>query len=216
MDSNTQEKITSEDIYDYCKSMSSAVPDYLNGLEEKSKSTNQLKMISGPYLGLFLGMISKIINPQYILEIGTFTSYGTICLAQGLGQDGKIVTLEKNESLKGFADEFIESSGFKNHIIQYFGDAQEIIPQLDYTFDLVFIDAAKRQYIDYYEAVIGKVRSGGIIVADNVLWKGTILDKTRDKLADGLDAFNKHVSGDSRVENIILPIDDGLHLIRKK
>ena len=194
MDNNTQHRITSGEIYEYCKAHSSDVPAYLHDLEEKSKSTNQIRMISGPYLGLFLTLISKIIQPKYILEIGTFTSYGTLCLANGLAEGGKVIGLEKNENMRGFADKFIEVSGAKDNIIQYYGDARNLIPELKFDFDLVFIDAAKRQYVEYFDLVFEKVRSGGIIIADNVLWKGTIIDEDRDNLADGLDAFNKHVS----------------------
>lgn len=215
MEDNKYPQITSESIQSYCDKYSSKVSSSLQLLEELSKSAGNIKMLSGGYLGQFLALISIIIQPKIILEIGTFTGYGTLCLARGLGEDGRILTIEKNKDLESFYSKSSEAH-LLSKITQLMGDASEIIAELDFVFDLVFIDAAKRQYINYYELVLPKLKQGGVILADNVLWKGKVVTEDNDKLGQGLDEFNKHVYQDSRVENIILPIDDGLHLIIKK
>lgn len=209
-------KITPEQIAMYCLQHSDKEPEVLSRLKRKSEATGQIKMLSGVFLGRLLSMISKIVQPRYILEIGGFTAYGTLCLAEGLATDGLIVSIEKNEELKGFADEFISELDLQSSIDIVFGDAREIIKTRTESFDLVFIDAAKRQYVEYYEEVLPKLRKGGVILADNTLWKGSIVEENKDKLAEGLDVFNKHVTADTRVDNILLPVDDGLHLIFKR
>ena len=216
MEERLQTKITPEIIARYCYDHSSEEDALLRELEEKTRTTGQIKMMSGAFLGNFLTVVSKSIRPKYILEVGSFTGYGSICLSRGLVDEGKIITIEKNPELEGFANEYYERLGISEKLIQIIGDASEIIESLDYSFDLVFIDAAKRQYINYYEQILPKLRKGGVILADNTLWKGTVVDKEKDKLAEGLDAFNKHVKKDQRVDNILLPIDDGVHYIVKK
>ena len=173
-------------------------------------------MLSGSFLGRLLSMVSKMVSPKTILEIGTFTGYGTLCLAEGLQPGGTLITLEKNENLKEFYNEQLSSIGSDKTIIQKLGDAAEIIPTLNYTFDLVFMDAAKRQYRNYYDLLFDKLRPGGIIMADNVLWKGKVVTDDVDKLGKGLMLFNEYIVNDDRVDNILLPIDDGVNLIRKK
>jgi caffeoyl-CoA O-methyltransferase len=160
-------------------------------------------------------MLSKMIRPHNILELGTYTGYGTLCLSEGLQVGGTIHTIEKNRSLKGFAQDVYHKAGISDNVIQHIGDAAEIITSIDSTFDLVFIDAAKRQYIKYIDLVLPKMTSGGIILADNVLWKGKVVSDDNDKLGEGLDAFNRYVMDHPDIENIILPLDDGLNLIRK-
>jgi len=175
------------------------------------------RMLSGHYQGRLLSMFSKITNPRYILEIGTYTAYSAICLAEGLASDGKIVTIDDNEELVEMIAHHIKEAGLVDKIEFINQDALQVIPTLNYTFDLVFIDADKQNYLTYYDLVIDKVKSGGLILIDNVLWSGKVLDQDEfnDKTTLGLADFNQKIQEDSRVENILLPIRDGLMLIRK-
>ena len=207
--------ITSPLIDDYCRKLCTAPSAHLQELDMMSQETHDPKMISGAYLGRLLSMVSKIVRPKVILELGTYTGYGTLCLSEGLQEGGIIYTIEKNKELQGFAEDVFAKAGIGDTVRQHIGDAAEIITHIESTFDLVFIDAAKRQYIKYLDFVLPKMKSGGIIMADNVLWKGKVVSHNNDKLGQGLDAFNKYVMENQQVENIILPIDDGLHLIRK-
>lgn len=174
-------------------------------------------MVSGHIQGRFLEMISKMVQPEHILEIGTFTGYSAICLAKGLRPGGKLITIELNDELTSFAESYFIKAGLSSEIEQLTGNALDIIPDLDIIFDLVFIDGDKREYIDYYKVVIDKVKPGGFIIADNVLWGGKTLEPgTRDPQARGIIEFNEMIPGQTNVENIILPVRDGLMLIRKK
>ena len=174
-------------------------------------------MLSGNVQGKFLEMISQMIRPRRILEVGTFTAYSAIAMAKGLAEDGKLITLEVNEEMEGFINEFIEKAGMTDKIELIIGNALEIIPELNETFDLVFIDADKEQYVGYYELAFPKLRKGGFIVADNVLWGGRALedDSKSDKETMGIKTFNRKVKNDPRVEQVILSVRDGLMLIRK-
>ena len=173
-------------------------------------------MLSGHVQGKFLEMISYMIRPQFILEIGTFTGYSAICLAKGLAPGGKLITLESNEEMENFALEYIGMSEMDDRIELMMGDALEMIPGLNDQIDLVFIDADKEQYTDYYELVLPKVRDGGFILADNVIWGGkAVHDKNPDKETKGIRRFNEHVKNDPRVEQVMLSVRDGLMLIRK-
>lgn len=173
-------------------------------------------MISGHIQGLILEFISKMINPAVILEIGTFTGYSAICLARGLKPGGKLITIELNDELSEFSNDYFRKTGTENLIIQLIGNAREIIPGLDQVFDLVYIDGDKREYCEYFEAVINKVRPGGFIIADNVLWGEKVLDKdTRDPQTRGIIDFNEMISNRNDIEKVILPVRDGLMLIRK-
>lgn len=216
MDLRNSELITPQLIANYCYQFSDAEPEALQRLAQKTIEYGQEKMMSGAYLGRILSMISKIVKPQCILEIGTFTGYGSLCLAEGLADNGLLITIEKNPELKSFSQSHIDELGYTDRIKQHIGDAAEIISELDHTFDLVFIDAAKRQYVNYYELVLPKVRPGGIILADNTLWKGTVVQDQADKLGEGIKKFNAHVRNDDRVNNVLLSLDDGLNLIIKK
>lgn len=216
MDLRNSELITPQLIANYCYQFSDAEPEVLQRLAQKTIEYGQEKMMSGAYLGRILSMISKIVKPQCILEIGTFTGYGSLCLAEGLADNGLLITIEKNPELKSFSQSHIDELGYTDRIQQHIGDAAEIISELDHTFDLVFIDAAKRQYVNYYELVLPKVRPGGIILADNTLWKGTVVQDQADKLGEGIKKFNTHVRNDDRVNNVLLSLDDGLNLIIKK
>ena len=175
------------------------------------------QMLSGHIQGKFLEFISCMLQPEYILEIGTFTGYSAICLAKGLRNTGRLITIEKNDELADFPVRYFKRAGITEKVELITGDALEIIPSLDYAFDLVFIDAEKKDYPSYFNQVINKVKPGGFIIADNVLWHGKVLDdpETFDKETRGIVAFNELIKEDENVENIILPIRDGIMLIRK-
>ena len=176
------------------------------------------RMLSGHLQGLVLEFISKMIGPEYILEIGTFTGYSALCLSKGLPEGGKLITLEQNDELKKYAEKYFMRSGRAEKIEMLTGNALTLIPRLNYSFDLVFIDADKTQYSDYFDLVIDKIPHGGYILADNVLWNGKVLEPASadDHDTKGIIAFNEKIAADPRVENVILPIRDGINLIRKK
>ncbi|MBT8291735.1 MAG: O-methyltransferase [Eudoraea sp.] len=174
------------------------------------------RMITGHYQGRVLSMLSKIIRPRRILEIGTYTGYSAICLAEGLPEDGLVHTIDINEELSEIQRKYFDRSGFGDKIIQHTGDALKIIPDLDQVFDLVFIDAEKKMYDAYFEAVIKKTKTGSIILTDNVLWSGKViepLDK-KDVVTRNLLTYNKKLKNDPRVETVLLSIRDGLTLSR--
>lgn len=174
-------------------------------------------MVTGHLQGKLLEFISKMLTPAMILEIGTFTGYSAICFARGLKPGGRLITIEINDELKEFCSSWFRKAGVDHIVTQLTGRAQDIIPGLNGQFDLVFIDGDKREYIDYYNASIGKVRSGGLIIADNVLWGDKVLDtRSRDPQTRGIIEFNEMIMKEKGVEKIILPLRDGLMLIRKK
>ena len=175
------------------------------------------RMLSGHYQGILLSMISKLINPERILEIGTFTGYATLCLAEGLRENGRIYTIDINLELEDMVRSNFKRSNLDSKIMYQIGDAKEIIPTLNEIFDLVFIDADKKNNTTYYDMIIDKVRSGGLILVDNVLWSGKVLNEgVSDQKTSFISKFNEMVSSDQRVEKLILPVRDGLFLIRKK
>jgi len=175
------------------------------------------RMLSGHLQGRFLSMISRMIRPNRILEIGTYTGYSALCLCEGLNAGGKLITIDINEELETFTRRFFESSPFSDHIDYQIGKAIDIIPTLNETFDLVFIDADKINYQKYFDLCIEKVRAGGFLIADNVLWSGKVIqdDIKIDKDTQALLDFNKMVHEDDRVSNILLPIRDGLMILQK-
>jgi caffeoyl-CoA O-methyltransferase len=174
-------------------------------------------MATGHLQGKFLELISMMINPENILEIGTFTGYSAICLVKGLKPGGKLITIELNDELIAFSHSYFCRAGAEEKITQLTGNALEIIPGLDIMFDLVFIDGDKREYIEYYRLIIDKVKPGGFILADNVLWGGKVLEQgTTDPQARGIIEFNEMISKETIIEDIIIPLRDGLMLIRKK
>lgn len=175
------------------------------------------RMLSGAVQGKFLEMICRMLQPEKVLEIGTFTGYSAIAMAQGMPDNGMIYTIEINEEMEAFIREFVAKAGMEPKIKLMMGDALQIIPGLEETFDLVFIDADKEQYIDYYELALQKLKQGGFMLADNVLWSGKVLEdeKRSDKETRGIKAFNEHVKNDGRVEQVLLSVRDGLMLIRK-
>ncbi|MCG6190085.1 O-methyltransferase [Maribellus maritimus] len=177
------------------------------------------RMISGHLQGQVLTMLSKMIQPEKILELGTFTGYSAICLARGLSEGGKLITIEIDDELETFAAKYFVKAGVENKVEQKIGVALEIIPTLDNNFDLVFMDADKREYVDYYQSVFDKVKSGGYIIADNTLWNGKVLEKqpaADDRQTKGIIQFNTLVKNDNRVEQVILPLRDGMTIVRKK
>lgn len=173
------------------------------------------RMLSGHLQGRMLSMLSHMIQPSIILEIGTYTGYSAICLAEGLRAGGKIITLDINEELETSVRNSFQSSEFKNQIDYRIGNALEIIPTLPELFDLVFIDADKENYARYYDLVINRVPLGGYILADNVLWSGKVLDEKPDKDTRAINEFNRKVHLDPRVENVLFPVRDGIMIMRK-
>lgn len=174
-------------------------------------------MISGHLQGKFLEFISFMIKPENILEIGTFTGYSAICLSKGLRPGGKLITIELNDELTSFAHSYFCRAGVESKITQLIGKAQDIIPGLDLMFDIVFIDGDKREYIEYFKLIIDKVNPGGFILADNVLWGGKVVeDETNDPQTRGIINFNTMIRNETKIEDVIIPIRDGLMLIRKK
>lgn len=178
----------------------------------------QPHMVSGKVQGRLLAMMAKIIQPQYILEIGTFTGYSALCLAEGLQENGELHTIEVNDELAEITTRYIRQARLEERIILHQGQALDIIPKLPFTFDLTFIDADKLAYPQYYELALAKTRKGGSILIDNVLWKGKVLDiaTNQDKKTLALHAFNELVTKDERVENVLLPLRDGLMWVMKK
>jgi caffeoyl-CoA O-methyltransferase len=174
-------------------------------------------MTSGHLQGKFLEMISMMITPENILEIGTFTGYSAICLSKGLKPRGMLITIEINDELTGFAHSWICKAGAESKITQLTGNALDLIPGIDLMFDLVFIDGDKREYIDYYRLVIEKVKPGGFILADNVLWGGKVVEaNTTDQQTKGIIDFNEMIMKESGIDVLMLPLRDGLMVVRKK
>ncbi|WKD85346.1 Putative O-methyltransferase/MSMEI_4947 [Polaribacter huanghezhanensis] len=208
-----------EKIDDYVVKHSQKEPQIL---KELSKETWQKvlnpRMLSGAFQGRILSMISKLIRPKRVLEIGTYTGYSALSIAEGLHPDGKIFTIDKNEELCSLQEKYFQKSGFKNQIKQFVGNALEIIPTIDEKFDLVFIDADKSNYINYFHLIIDKMNAGGIILSDNVLWSGKVVEKLDPKDLDTkvLLEYNLLLNSDERLETVLLPIRDGLTISRVK
>ena len=207
-----------DNILNYSISKSEKESKLLNDLYRETylKVLNP-KMISGHYQGRILSLISKIISPRKILEIGTYTGYSAICLCEGMDKDGVLHTIDNNKELVEIQNKYFKKANLKDKIVQHSGDAKNIIPSIDEEFDIVFIDADKESYPEYYDLIINKVRSGGIIIADNILWSGKILEKVKkdDQATKSIIEFNNKIIKDDRVKNIILPIRDGLNIVRK-
>lgn len=190
-------------------------------LAELNRETNLKvmypRMLSGHLQGKFLEMISCMINPKTILEIGTYTGYSAICLAKGLRDDGILHTIEINQELQSFSDKYFDKAGFKYKIQQHIGSALEIIPKMNELFDLVFIDADKENYLNYYKLTFDKIKTGGFILADNALWDGKVTNSPdkHDKETKGIVEFNKFIQQDKRVENMLLPLRDGIMMVQK-
>ena len=207
-----------DNILNYSISKSEKESKLLNDLYRETylKVLNP-RMISGHYQGRILSLISKIISPKKILEIGTYTGYSAICLCEGIDKNGVLHTIDNNKELVEIQNKYFKKANLKDKIVQHSGDAKNIIPSIDEEFDIVFIDADKESYPEYYDLIINKVRSGGIIIADNILWSGKILEKVKkdDQATKSIIEFNNKIIKDDRVKNIILPIRDGLNIVRK-
>ena len=207
-----------DNILNYSISKSEKESKLLNDLYRETylKVLNP-RMISGHYQGRILSLISKIISPKKILEIGTYTGYSAICLCEGMNKDGILHTIDNNKELVEIQNKYFKKANLKDKIVQHSGDAKNIIPSIDEEFDIVFIDADKESYPEYYDLIINKVRAGGIIIADNILWSGKILEKVEkdDQATKSIIEFNNKIIEDDRVKNIILPIRDGLNIVRK-
>ena len=204
------------DLDAYVQAHTGPQKDYLLRLERETHlKTLKPRMLSGAFQGRFLSMLSSMIRPEKILEIGTFTGYSALCLAEGLAPNGVLHTLESNEELEPLVRRYIAEANMEHKIRLHIGDALALLKEIDGPFDLVFIDAAKKEYAAYYDAVFDKVKVGGYLIADNALWSGKILQIKMDADTALMDAFNKKVHADSRVENILLPIRDGLLVMRK-
>jgi caffeoyl-CoA O-methyltransferase len=200
----------------YVAKHSEQEPELLQKLaRETHLKVLQPRMLSGAYQGRLLAVLSKLTSPKRILEIGTYTGYSALCLAEGLQADGQIDTIDKDEELTDMQHSYFDASGFGKQIVQHLGNAAEIIPAIEGTFDFVFIDADKEQYPLYFDLIVDRVRSGGLIIADNVLWSGKVMESAVDEATQSLQVFNKKVADDKRVETVILPVRDGLTLLRK-
>ena len=206
-----------ENIDDYVMAHSAEEPEYLYNLtKETYQKILQPRMLSGPYQGRVLSMLSKLINPKTILEIGTFTGYSALCLAEGLPIDGVLHTIDIKEELVDFQKKHFDASPYGHQIQQHLGQALNIIPTLDTTFDLVFIDADKRNYINYFHSTIDKMNKGGVILSDNVLWSGKVVAPLKENDIDTkvLLEYNQLLKEDKRLETVLLPIRDGLTISR--
>lgn len=208
-----------QELDDYVVAHSQQEPELLQKLtRETYQKILQPRMLSGAFQGRILSMISKLINPKNILEIGTYTGYSALCLAEGMQSSGELHTIDVNEELIDFQRKYFNQSDYGKQIYQHLGEATDIIPSLNTTFDLVFIDADKPNYVNYFHTIIGKMNSGGIILSDNVLWSGKVLQplKPNDESTRVLLEYNKLLNEDSRVETVLLPIRDGLTISRVK
>ena len=206
-----------KDILEYSEKYSQQEPEILQELNREThlKILNP-RMLSGFFQGRLLSVISKLIKPKKVLEIGTYTGYSAICIAEGMNKNGIIHTIDKNEELNTIQKKYFKKSGLENNIIQYNGCALDIIPKIEEKFDLIFIDADKENYINYFNLVIDKLNNNGVILADNVLWSGKVINsEDHDLTTNVLREFNKSVNNDNRVETILLPIRDGISIIRK-
>jgi caffeoyl-CoA O-methyltransferase len=204
---------------DYVCAHTEKEPEVLNELNRKTHLTVlRSRMLSGHFQGRLLSMISHMVQPERILEIGTYTGYSSICLAEGLTENGKLTTIDINEELEDITREFIQKANLENKIEYIIGDALHLVPQMEELFDLVFIDADKKNYCNYYHLVFDKVKPGGYILTDNVLWSGKVVEdyEALDSETKIIMDYNKMVHEDPRVQEILLPIRDGLMLARKR
>ena len=207
----------SENLENYVANHSENEPDLLARLDKEThQKILQPRMLSGHFQGRFLSMLSKIINPKNILEIGTYTGYAALCLAEGLQKNGTLDTIDINEELVSIQNKYFGLSPWANQITNYLGNAIEIIPTLNKKFDLVFIDADKENYINYFHLIVPMMNVGGIILSDNVLWSGKVLEELnpKDQSTKVLLEYNKLLKNDPRIETVLLPIRDGLTVSR--
>ena len=206
-----------KEVIEYCENHTIKPDEVLDRIEASTReNSNQANMLSGAYQGSLLRMLSRLIQPERVLEVGTYTGYSAICLAEGLKVDGELVSLEKDESRRDLIEEHLSWTPLGKKVRVLYGDAKDILPTLSDTFDLVFIDAAKREYGIYYEESIKRMRSGGLMIIDNVLWRGKVVSAEPDKKTKSIQQFNDMVAGDDRVHPFLLPIRDGVYLVQKR
>ena len=204
-------------ILEYAENHTTPEDDVLRALRRETHLKElQPQMLSGQIQGQLLSFFSQMLQPKAILEIGTFTGYAAICLAKGLAQNGIMHTIEVNEEKETIIRKYLAKANLNTKVQLHIGDAAQIIPTLTETFDLVFIDAGKKHNALYYDMVFDRVHQGGFIITDNVLWKGKVAENTNDKRTRLIDEFNKKIQQDERVENLLLPVRDGLMIVRKK
>lgn len=213
-------EIIDENIQKYCDRYTSEESEVLKQLNRDTHANVlQPRMLSGHFQGRLLSMISKMVRPSMILEIGTYTGYSALCLAEGLADGGKLITIDVNAEREDMVNDYIAKAGMTGRIQHIIGDAWNIVKTLPHTYDLIFIDADKPNYMRYYEMAINKLNAGGYLLLDNILWSGKVVDEkelAKDKDTQLLHAVNERVQEDDRVENILLPIRDGVMLVRKK
>lgn len=208
-----------QDLSDYCETHTSPESEILAKLNRETHlKVVSPRMLSGHLQGRFLSFISKLQQPKLVVEIGTYTGYSALCLAEGLPEGGKLISIDVNEETSAFAKSFTEKTEYAGKIELVLADAKTYIPTIKESLDLVFIDADKKNYLNYYHLVIDKLNKGGLVIADNVLWSGkiTMPESEMDKETLALHQFNQFVQNDERVENVLLPIRDGLMVVRKK
>jgi len=204
-------------IEKYCIEHSTQLPDFLAELDRETHlKTTMPRMLSGAIQGSFLKLMATIIDAKYIVEVGTFTGYSAICMALGMNPSGKLISLEVDEEMKPFHDKYFKKANLEERIEVKFGEAATIIPSLDDEIDMVFIDADKKNYPLYYELLLPKVRTGGLILSDNVLWSGKVLQEEGDRNTEVLKEYNRMITQDNRVDNFLSYIRDGLMICRKK
>lgn len=209
--------LINDDLLRYAELHSDAEPELLQKINRDTQANVLMpRMLSGHLQGRVLAMISKMVRPKTILEIGTYTGYSALCLAEGLTDDGKLITIDINEELESKVRDNFKLSGLSEKIEYLIGNALELIPSISQSLDLVFIDADKINYVNYYDLVFEKLSAGGIILADNVLWSGKVLSEKPDKDTRAIIEFNRKVRQDRRVETVVLPIRDGITIIRKR
>ena len=210
--------LLSDELKSYLESSCEPESDLLKQIDRDTNIKVSLpRMLSGHYQGRVLSMLSKLVKPQRILEVGTFTGYASLCLAEGLSKDGILHTIDINAELEDMVRSSFSKSDLGSQIIYHIGNALEIIPNLDEVFDLIFIDADKKNNETYYNLTINKLRSGGLIIVDNVLWSGKVIgEKKTDSATTSISDFNEMIHSDQRVEKLILPVRDGVYIIRKK
>lgn len=207
----------SDQLQQYIDDHSMKESDLLKALNrETHQKVLQPRMLSGSYQGRLLALLAKMIGPKKILEVGTYTGYATLCMAEGLTTGGSIDTIDHNEELTDMQRRYFDQSPYGSQIIQHIGEAKDILKSLTGPYDLVFLDADKENYPHYFDLIIDKLETGGVILSDNVLWSGKVLEKAADEATSALQEYNHKINTDVRVESVVLPIRDGLTITRKR
>lgn len=207
----------SDQLQQYIDDHSMGESDLLKALDrETHQKVLQPRMLSGSYQGRLLALLAKMIGPKKILEVGTYTGYATLCMAEGLTTGGSIDTIDHNEELADMQRRYFDQSPYGSQIVQHLGEAKDILKTLAGPYDLVFLDADKENYPHYFDLIIDKLETGGVILSDNVLWSGKVLEKATDEATSALQEYNHKINTDVRVETVVLPIRDGLTITRKR